>query len=315
MRIVDAVRRRLFGGRASDRAAFALWGERARERQDAERPIVAWTDSVVVQRRYIHPTISGNPDENWLIWVKRQFFPEPVDLALTLGCGDGAVERHGLLLGIARAFEAVDASAGAVELAERLARESHVDNRVRYVVADLNRHVFPSRTYDAAFAPMSAHHIADLEHLFAQVRQGLRPGSLFILNEYVGPDQFQWTGRQMALADELLLRLPERYRRSVLSGGIKGRVNRQTRAQMNAVDPTEAIRSSEIVPVLHRYFDVIQRIDYGGTLLNLVLEELTGNFKDEPEDVALLEMLFDAERAALARGDIQSDFTVLVARA
>ena len=59
---------------------------------------------------------------------------------------------------------------------------------------------------------------------------------------------------------------------------------------------------------------MMERIDYGGTLLNLVLEEIAGNFQDTADDLAILTELFDAEREALTRGLIQSDFAVLVTR-
>jgi SAM-dependent methyltransferase len=161
---------------------------------------------------------------------------------------------------------------------------------------------------------MAVHHIRNLEHFFAEVRRALKPGALFIMNEFVGPDQFQWTDRQFQLADNLLQRIPERYRRSVLSGHLKTRNVRQTVAHMNAVDPTEAIRSSEIIPLLRTSFDVIEQVDYGGTLLNLALEEITGNFAETPEDLTALQPLFEAERDYLKRGVISSDFTVMVAR-
>jgi hypothetical protein len=83
---------------------------------------------------------------------------------------------------------------------------------------------------------------------------------------------------------------------------------------MNAVDPTEAVRSADIVPLLRTHFDLVERVDYGGTLLNLVLEEITGNFAGTPEDLAVLEPLFEAERDCLRRGVLPSDFAVLVAR-
>jgi hypothetical protein len=61
-------------------------------------------------------------------------------------------------------------------------------------------------------------------------------------------------------------------------------------------------------------FDVVEQVDYGGTLLNLALEEITGNFAETPEDLAVLEPLFETERDHLKRRVIPSDFTVLVAR-
>jgi len=298
-----------------DAGAFEVWGDRAKERQSTDRPIVAWTDSLLVSRKYIHPAISGDPEGNWLAWAAERYYSTPAALALSIGSGDGGLERHGLGIGLAKRFEAFDASPGAVELARQLAAQHGVADHVAYFVADLNEHRFEPRRYDAAFASMAVHHIRELEHFFSQMQQALKPGGLFIMNEFVGPNQFQWTDQQMALADALLNRMPERYRRSLLSGHVKTRITRQTVADMNAVDPTEAVRSADIIPLMRRYFDVIEKVDYGGTLLNLVLEEIAGNFKDTDEDAAVLQPLFEAERRYIDTGVISSDFTVLVARA
>ena len=300
--------------RESDRRAFEVWGERARERQNVNRSIVAWTDSPLVLRGYVHPAISGRPDENWLGWAIRRYFPEPVGLAVSIGSGDGGLERHGLAAGLARRFEGFDASAGAVELARRLAAEHGIADRATYAVADLNEHVFEPGRYDAALASMAVHHIQNLEHFFVQVQRAVKPGALFVMSEFVGPTQFQWTDRQMRLADELLQDIPREYRRSLQSGHVKKRATRQTVAQMNAIDPTEAVRSAEIIPIMWKYFEVIEQVDFGGTLLNLVLEEIAGNFTDNPHDLAILDRLFAAERRLLRSSAIPSDFSVLVGR-
>ena len=311
--LISRLRNR-FKTSAGDARAFATWGERAKERQASDRAILAWTDSLVVSRRYIHPAVSGGPDSNWLDWAARRYFSIPAELALGIGSGDGGLERHGLSVGLATRFEAFDASPGAVELAGTLAQEHGIADRVTYVVADLNEHRFEPGRYDAAFASMAVHHIRNLDHFFSQLQQALKPGSLFVSNEFVGPNQFQWTDRQMELADDLLNRIPERYRRSLVSGHVKSRVTRQPIANMNAVDPTEAIRSADIIPLMRRYFEVIEKVDYGGTLLDLILEEIAGNFKDTGEDLEVLTPLFEAERRYIETGVIESDFTVLVAR-
>jgi len=312
-KIVQRIRD-FFRSSTRDARAFELWGDRARERQSSTRPILAWTDSLVVSRQYIHPTISGLPDENWLDWSARRYFPTPAELALSIGSGDGGLERHGLSVGLAKRFEAFDASPGAVELARQLAQKHGLEDRVTYSVADLNEYQFMPGRYDAVFASMAVHHIRDLEHVFSQLHLALKPGGLLVVNEFVGPNQFQWTDRQMELADDLLNQVPERYRRSLMSGHIKGRVVRQTLADMNTVDPTEAVRSADIIPLMRSHFDLVEQVDYGGTLLNLVLEEIAGNFNDTAEDLAVLKPLFDAERRYMDTNVIQSDFAILVAR-
>jgi len=83
---------------------------------------------------------------------------------------------------------------------------------------------------------------------------------------------------------------------------------------MTAADPTEAIRSQDILPEMEKRFDIVEKIDFGGTLLHLVLDDIAGNFSDSPEDIAYLQMLFDEEQRLLKNGEISSDFTLIVAR-
>lgn len=312
----------LFGQRPEEHAssdrdlqkASQLWGDRAQEKQEKNMPTLAWTDSPLVNQLYIHPTISGVAEDNWLTWAARKYFPQPVQRALSICCGDGCLERHALTINIAQYFDAFDASPGAIQIARKKAEETGIAPRVRYVVADLNHCHLEPQCYEAAFSAMALHHIKELEHALEQIRRSLKPGSLFILNEFVGPNQFQWTATQVRLANELLQRIPERYRKSLRTGALKNQVLQPTRAQMTAGDPTESIRSSEILPLVSQVFEIVERVDYGGTILNLVLEEIAGNFQWTSEDIAILQMLFDAERQLLRDKVIPSDFTLIIAR-
>jgi hypothetical protein len=43
---------------------------------------------------------------------------------------------------------------------------------------------------------------------------------------------------------------------------------------MIAVDPSEAVNSQDIVPLIERFSTIIRRIDYGGTIINPLLEDV-----------------------------------------
>jgi ubiquinone/menaquinone biosynthesis C-methylase UbiE len=263
---------------------------------------------------YIHPLLSGTPDVGWLELISRRHFNKPVSKALSLGCGGGALERHGLLLNMAEHFDAYDISDGALQLARDLAAQHKISKRISYQVADLNALVLPENYYDAVFASQSVHHIEALEHYLDQVVRTLKPGQLFIVNEFVGPSQFQWTDVQVERSQYLLDTLPEKYRLRIRSEGIKAVISRPTVANMTAADPTEAIRSQDILPEMNKRFDIVEKIDFGGTLLHLVLDDIAGNFSSSAEDLAYLQMMFDKEQRLLKSGEISSDFTLIVAR-
>src|SRR5262249_41254332 len=78
------------------------WGEDARAKAESEDWQGLYWQSYVLTAQHINRDISGDPAIDWLTFTKQRFFPKPVELALSLGCGYGIVERVGLEHGIAR---------------------------------------------------------------------------------------------------------------------------------------------------------------------------------------------------------------------
>lgn len=293
--------------------ASAHWGEQARKQLSQTIPS-SWAECPVVIGEYINPLISGQAEVGWLEAVARKYFASPVERALSLGCGGGALERHGLQLGLARSFTAYDFSSDAVALAVSLAEESGLSGRIAYGVANLNTMEFEKCRFGAVLASQSIHHIHALERYLDQVRESLLPVGLFIFNEYIGPSQFQWTDPQLEHARRLLATIPEGLRQMIREPGIKRTIERPTIEQMNAYDPTEAVRSADIMLAVEDRFDVVSRKDFGGTLLHLVLDNIAGNLSGHEEGRQILRRLFAEEQRLIAAREIASDFTLVVAR-
>ena len=274
-----------------------------------------WLDHRAIQRLYINPMSTGSPDVTWFDYVARKYFSEPVERALSLGCGGGALERHALSLGICEQFDAYDISEGSVEAARDEARKAGFSDRINYATADLNNISLQENVYDAVFVSMAVHHLENLEGVYEELTRALKPGGLFVFNEFVGPSQFQWTYRQLELCNELLASIPERYRVTERDTVLR-EIKRPSIQSMNDLDPSESIRSAEIIPLTERYFDIVERRDYGGTLLHLVT--MAGTIRnyasDIEEDVALMRRMIDFEKRRIEAGDISSDFTLIIAR-
>ena len=282
---------------------------------------VNWLRSPLVVRLYINPQISGRADQGWLAWLREKYFPQPAERGLSLGCGRGALERRALEINLCCTLEACDLSPDAIAAAQAGAERAGFADRLRFFVADLNTIELAPASYDLILCPMSLHHVRALERLFAQARAALKPGGLLVLNEYIGPAQFQWGEKQLRYANELLQRLPERYRRNLdpswwrrLLEPHREEVRRRPRWRVAAEDPSESVRSAEIVSLLEREFIIVERRDYGGTLLHLILDRIVGNFEDTEEDRRVLTLLCQAERALILAGELASDFTLILAR-
>ncbi|HET9233194.1 MAG TPA: hypothetical protein VFP10_03555, partial [Candidatus Eisenbacteria bacterium] len=65
----------------------------------------------------------------------------------------------------------------------------------------------------------------------------------------------------------------------------------------------------------HAMCDVLEERSYGGGILQWLFEGIAQNFlNDDPETARWLERCFAVEDALMARGEIPSDFAVMVAR-
>jgi len=292
------------------------WGQKAQVEDLQQRKDVSWMNHPFIEKFYINHRFTSNPESNWLEYVHKKYISRPLDLGLTLGCGDGGLERHALSLSMCQRFEAFDIAEGAIEVARELAVQAGINSQVKYEVIDLNQIQLDPNHYDIAFACMSAHHFSKLEHIYSQVRKALKQGGYFVLYEYVGPTQFQWTGEQLAIINDLLNILPNKYREYILfPGQIKQHVQSLTIDEMNSIDPSEAIRSAEIVPLLDQYFNIVERIDFGGTILHMLLQDIVGNFDLENEkDIAILNLICYLEKTLIIKKVIPSDFSLIIAQ-
>lgn len=274
-----------------------------------------WMAHPLVAQR-INKKISGNPHVDAYQHLRHALetrgWTFPVKCVVSLGCGFGALERQLAADGFAERIIGYDLAAGAIEGARELARQQML-TQLEYYVVDLDQVQLPEGEFDIVFGTYAVHHIGDLEGLCVRVRRALKRGGIFHVNEFVGPTRFQWTDAQIAHSNAFVFSLPKRYR-LLQSGAERGPIQRPTIEAMIAFDPSEAVRSAEIVDVVRNNFDIIEQRDYGGSLLHIGLSDIAQNFhSNSPDDVHHLESFFALEDRLMAQGVIGTDFTVITA--
>lgn len=279
---------------------------------------IHWTELIAIHER-LNIKMSGHRYIDlyaYLIkFLKERGHDLPLERCLTLGCGAGDFERSLSKHNFCVRHDAYDISEGAIEKAKNKAREEGLSH-IFYTAEDINAISLAPEAYDVVFGISSVHHLADLERVFAEVRKSLKPGGFFVLHEFVGPTKFQWTDLQLNIINGALQMLPDKYCLNRKDGvTIKKKHWRPTVEEMDIVDPSEAIRSAEILTVLPSYFEILEKKDLGGTVLHLLLDGIAGNFDyDNPADMRMLRMLFEIEDAFMDIGAIQSDFALVIAR-
>ncbi len=276
---------------------------------EATREMHAWIDHPSIQKHYeARSRIEGTP---WRPWVAKHL-GGPAQRSLELGCGSGSLslQLHGI--GSTREIEGMDASAERVAEAETRRTAAGAPGRFR--VEDCNRLRLEPGRYDLIVSCHSFHHFLELEHVMTQVVEALTPRGLFILEEFVGPTQFQWTDAQIQITKTLMALIPPRFR-MLRWGAVKPYEDRPTVADVVAASPFESIRSAEIVPLFERYFEVLHRRDLGGTIQHLLYNGIAHNFAPgDPEAEAILGGVWGTEDALIDSNLLPSDFQLLVGR-
>ena len=267
--------------------------------------------------RLINRRVSGDPAIRPLEWFGRHLANAgclPLGRILVLGCGAGHLERelHGLAW--AREIVAFDLSPKVLDIARK--NTAGLDG-ISHVLASMDelpvgQAPFLPGSFDVVLGVSSVHHCSQLDKLYAAVAQLLTPDGWFYLDEYVGPDRFQYSPRHLAQLTALADLLPERMLANQ-NGVIKKSFRAPTVAEVVAVDPSEAVCSSSILPLLPDYFKVVAQRPYGGSLLHVLLADIAQNFQ-APEARPWLQALMDAEDDLDRLSRLEHHFSCVIAR-
>jgi SAM-dependent methyltransferase len=281
----------------------------------ATRPPTNWWDVPAVRARW-NERVSGDPEvDHREHWARTHLAGRGDLVGVSLGCGAGHNERRWARLGVFRRLEGVDLSAPRVESARRAAHEQGLAGVLQFRVGDAMALEGEPESLDVVLAEGSLHHLAPLEGLFERVERLLRPGGWLLVHDFVGPTRMQWTDRQLEAINGLLAVLPERFRRRWDGSSLKSALARPSRLRMLLQDPSEAVQSGAILPLLRSRFDVVEARELGGSVLHMLLSEIAHNFRgDDPETRRALRLCFDAEDLLLESGELASDFAALACR-
>lgn len=148
-----------------------------------------------------------------------------------------------------------------------------------------------------------------LDFCIGQISKSLKLNGLLYVNDYLGPARFQFSDSQIRLAHELLLSVPEKFRSQNLPKCCDP-------IALSQMDPSEAVNSHQIYETIRCHFDIVERIDMGGTLLAPIFGGgcLDSSIIESGEGLEVISMLVEAERKLISDGSIRSDHLLLVCR-
>jgi SAM-dependent methyltransferase len=267
-----------------------------------DREVVAPTHTSWMEhprvREYILRSITRSEQGLWPVdWFMRWLGPRRFERALSIGCGTGPFERDVVKKNLVGHIDAFDGSTNSLRIARDLADKEGILPRIHYFAADFNRPHLRRSAYDIVFIHQALHHVVGLEKLLREILFTLKSGGLLYLDEYIGPSRNDWNRRLIRPHRQIFERIPPEARRTA-----------KLDLPIQADDPSEAVRSSEILSRLAIGFDIVELRGYGGNLLSVLYPAV--DFQRAP---AALESIIAEEQKILAAGEMPY-YAVIVAK-
>lgn len=234
----------------------------------------------------------------------------PGDQLVSVGCGLGDKERVLARALPDRHFLGLDFADSAVAQATGLASADGLTN-LSFRVGDFNALELERSHYRAVLGLGAIHHVENLEGFWAAAAEALTPDGLLFAEEYVGPNRLQWTDAQLEAASTALRELVPEPLKPMHQIAYRPKVER-----MLAIDPSEAVRSAEILPTLDAAgYELLGAARAGCALLQPVLINQIGAYDPRNwEHNLVLSRLFEREDQLIRDGVLGHDFVGFVAR-
>ncbi|HEV2841967.1 MAG TPA: class I SAM-dependent methyltransferase [Chthoniobacterales bacterium] len=272
-----------------------------------------WTNNLIVVR-HIYRLISGGSEEHWLPWFLNQYLPSDVifERSFSVCCGDGA---HELALAHSRRVKfihAFDLSTGAIEQAKATFATAGISkDTYRFEVADADDLQIDGK-FDLLLSTSALHHVTQLETLLSRLSRMLDPHGYFVVLEYVGPNRFQWRDAQLNVINGILAQLDPRF----LKENRRIELGRPPLADFLAIDPSEAVRSEDILRLLPEYFTVEYLRNFNGTIIHPLypLLDARRTNANEPDFDSIVRMILWIEDFLIRAQVLSSDFIFAICR-
>lgn len=175
---------------------------------------------------------------------------------------------------------------------------------------DCNRLELPEAAFDLVVASHGAHHVQNLDGLFAEARRSLKPRGLMYMYEWIGPTYLQIPRRNRFFARLLLYVLfPGRRMRTTHMGKRKG--IRYLQDPPREFDPSEACNSLQLYPAYAANFEPLAEYRHGG-LTYPMFEGISQNLPDDSRTGRRTRFVVRAEKWLTRRGLVHPLFVVAV---
>jgi SAM-dependent methyltransferase len=222
---------------------------------------------------------------------------------ISVGCGNGMKEMKLVKEGIVQAFDLYELADSRIAAGREMAQKQQLVQNAHFIQGDAFQLANQPEQYDLVHWNNSLHHMLNVETAVEWSWKILRPGGLFYMDDFVGPDRFQWTPQMLLVATAVRQSLPDRLLINPRNPTtmLTRIVRKPETDKLRQSDPSEAADSSRILGCVRRRFPSADIVLTGGVIYHLALSDVLANFTEN--DLPLLERLLDLDDMCTAVGE------------
>jgi SAM-dependent methyltransferase len=292
----------------TNRIAGQYWDEQLEELKAKTVTRVRWWEDETTTRHINGIVGNGNLTQVHAAFHERitKFFRGRTSLqAISVGCGAGTKEMWLMQTVDITRFDLFDISSGNISFGKEEAARQGILNRVNLRAEDAFAADVGS-DYDLVYWNNALHHMPNVVDALQWSHDRLKHGGLLAVDDFIGPDRFQWTDENMEWAARVRRNLPERFLRNPYAPDqlLPREIRRPTPEEVIASDPSEAVDSGRIEAALLEVFPNCEIVPTGGALYHLALNDIFCNF-ESGDDLALLRQILLLDMALAEKGTTQ----------
>lgn len=271
----------------------------------------AWHEHPLLVKTYQQRLASGN--KNMVSHLLDQNGKK--QNCLSIGCGDGGIEIDMVSSGLCQKMKGIDLSPVRIQEANSKIPPDLTD-RVVFNVGNAENDFFGNE-YDLVLFTHALHHIFDLEKMIDAITERiLGESGILVLEEYVGPVRWQFPQHHLDYMSEFLKNIEKKYphrveslRKNPLWNGLS--FTTPDAELVRKDDPSETVRSNEIIPVLSQKMNLIEDVPLGGNFFQWMFHNVYNSLKDD-EGNKIVESMLETEMKLIKDGSLQSDYVFQV---
>lgn len=248
---------------------------------------LSWWDSPLIIRQ-CEESITGSPDLHFYDFLRRQYSIQNLEKGLCICNKLKGIEANFISYGICKSFDVLED-----------------ENRITDLLS--GRSGLQEQQYDLFLCIDVLSHIAPLDLFIEKINHILKDKGFIIAMEYVGPVNFQWSDKDIEIADTIY--------KALNNGIIATKPPLSISSYLYPIDGQGAVSSNRVIPLIERVFDMVTVRYFGNPLYDLLINKIIDRLDvNEAKDAAILRLIIQTGQVLVQKGILENNYVLIIAR-